>query len=205
MLIHISPQFLTCEASGNNCEIVDLTIPELDLALKGGVDIVSRRPFPNKRYVVASRKVGRRAMRGLLIEAPNHIRSFTAHARWAVDAEVIVHHKVKYLIEDTDFDAVSDYMVLWYKYQQEGVDYAARFIDPKPGSTPANTQPRFDLRPTASRMGDIQDRIENGIIVERVETFRLPTIESQRILSPFGGRHRIPSLESAFHSAPGNQ
>lgn len=59
MLIHISPQFLTCEASGNDCEIVDLTIPELDLSLKGGSDIVSRRPFPNKRYVVASRKVGR--------------------------------------------------------------------------------------------------------------------------------------------------
>ncbi|MBY0574242.1 MAG: hypothetical protein K2P84_11215, partial [Undibacterium sp.] len=90
MLIHITPSFYTCEQSGANVELVDLRVDELGIHVRGGEDLVSRSPYPNKRYVVGCRKVGQKAINGILIETAEHVDIYTVVTRWAINAETIV-------------------------------------------------------------------------------------------------------------------
>jgi hypothetical protein len=55
MLLHLSPRLLW---PYKDASIVDLEINPLGLRLVGGVDLITRRPFPNKHYKVACRKRG---------------------------------------------------------------------------------------------------------------------------------------------------
>jgi hypothetical protein len=66
MLLHIRPKlFSYCDA----VELVDLEIKPLGLFLRGGRELATRRPYPNKGYVVGCRRAGsRKALDGILIE-----------------------------------------------------------------------------------------------------------------------------------------
>jgi hypothetical protein len=202
MLIHITPRLLTCELSGHHCELVDLTIAELGLHLRNGKELVSRRPYPNKRYVVACRKSGQKAIDGILIETPSPVTEFSAVSRWAIAGELVVRHRVNYAVLDNDYDAVSDSMTLWYATYS---GLKSRVPDSMPdGWTPASTQPRMDLSPDTARMGAILNRTVDGLIVERTETLRMRTIERCRLLDESRAvRDRLPTLSSAFPVAAG--
>lgn len=199
MLIHLSPRLFTCDVTGPNCELIDLAIPELNLLLKGGKDLTSRRPYPNKRYVVACRNLGRKAISGLVIQAPEGTRTFTATARWAIDATLAVTHKVSYEIIDTDFDLVSDDMLLWSASPVGWGTLPCRWPDFAMDWTPANAQPRMDVSPGGIREGVVLDTFEGGLILLREEWHRLPTLEPERLSSKIPSmRDRLPAFGDAF-------
>ena len=50
MLLHFTPKIL-CRY--RNVELVDLHLEPFDVTLKGGSDLMTCRPYPNKRYAVA--------------------------------------------------------------------------------------------------------------------------------------------------------
>ena len=66
MLLHLSPTLCN---EGQAVALVDVHVLPFGLRLVGGVDVVARRPYPNKTYHVACRKVGRKAVRGILLAA----------------------------------------------------------------------------------------------------------------------------------------
>lgn len=198
MLIHLTPRFYTCELSGANVELVDLQIPELQLDLRGGKDLATRRPYPNERYVVGCRNVGKKAIAGILVETPAHIPEYTVVARWAVDAEIIVTHRVQHVVLDKDFDTVTDSMVMWYARCESLGGWCSRWPEVHQGAIPASAQPRMQLSRTPERTGIVADHAPEGFIAERAEVFSVPTIERARLLGGGAVGERIPSVESAF-------
>lgn len=113
MLIHFCPRLLTPAGFDLPCELIDIRIKEFDLHLLGGRDVVARHPLPDKRYHVACRKSGCKAVNGLLVDVEKHVPLFTVDTRWSIDAEVVLRHRVEYVVLDAEHDAVSDYMLLW--------------------------------------------------------------------------------------------
>ena len=53
MLIHVSPKIIQ-HAAHIDLELVDVSIPELDIVLQNNVEIVTRKPYPNRRQSMAS-------------------------------------------------------------------------------------------------------------------------------------------------------
>jgi hypothetical protein len=201
MLIHITPRFVTCEQSGPNIELVDLRIDELGLFLRGGKEITTRRPYPNKHFNVACRNIGRKAVDGILIETDKPLAELTLEMRWAAQADSLMKHRVRYVVIDRDFDAVSDNMLLW---TSDGT-WPSRWPEVHKGAIPMNVQPHMKASPSANRAGMVEDRLVAGRIVERSETFPVPTLERERLLSPdyafaWPGA-RPPSIDTAFRIA----
>lgn len=89
--------------------------------------MIARRPHPNKNYLVAQRNKGRKAIIGILLETERSLDSFTVTTRWAVNAEQVITHEVEYLVLDHTNDLVSEYMVLWNAFVQNGQSYASRW------------------------------------------------------------------------------
>ncbi|EGD08785.1 hypothetical protein XVE_2960, partial [Xanthomonas vesicatoria ATCC 35937] len=125
MLIHLSPRLLEPKGIPTRCELVDIAIDPFGLLLRNGVEVVARRPYPNKRYQVACRKIGRMAINGLLIEAAGTVDAFRVVTRWAVEGEILCTHEVNYSLADQDHDAVSE-DVLFCKRQAAQVYHQPR-------------------------------------------------------------------------------
>jgi len=200
MLIHLTPQFYTCELSGPYVGLVDLQIDELDISLRAGQHLATRRPHPNKRYVVGCRKTGTKAISGILIETAQPVPTFTVVARWAIAAEIVVTHRVQYVVLDDEFDAVTDRMQLWYPKSSWG--FASRLPEVHKESVPCEAQPRMQLQEDPPKAGVIQDIVAGGIISERTEAFSLPTVERARLFTDWAARHRYPAADSAFTTIP---
>ncbi|MFO7061921.1 DUF6012 family protein, partial [Pseudomonas aeruginosa] len=62
---------------------------------------------------MACRNKGRKATNGLLIDVPGQVPYFTVITRWKIAGEIVVQHRVEYVVLDDEFDAVTDYPVLW--------------------------------------------------------------------------------------------
>jgi len=197
MLIHATPRFFTCEQSGPNVELIDLRINEIGVFLQGGKDLTTRRPYPNKRYVVACRKSGQKAIDGILFETGGTVPSFTVETRWAIHAEFIATHRVRYVVLDDDYDAVTDNMVLWYAMSEGLGGWRSRWPEAHKDSVPASAQPRMQLSTEPQRTSPVTVRMTGPQSYERVETFSVPTVERERLLSR-RINDRIPAIESAF-------
>lgn len=202
MLIHITPKLFANRQHMPEIELVDLSIPELGLVLTGGKELVSKRPYPNKNYVVARRKMGQRSVVGICIDTVSHVNSFTSVARWAINAEVMVTHRTHYVVLDEEFDTVSDDMTSWGAFSASLGGYRSR--------CPAwvNNSPMV-LEPLMSVLADDGHRKgahvndvygARGLITERHETFRLPTVERGRLEVSCSDWFRKPNLEMAFKS-----
>ena len=188
MLIHITPSFLNCAVSGWNCDLVDLVIPEFDLHLVAGKDLLARRPYPNKNYHVVSAKSSRKALVGLLIDTPQHIRSFTAKTRWAVTEGYVVEHEVEYVITDDEHDAATDRMVLW--------NYSR--LHTHTGS-PESAKPIFGLSLSKSRERTTDNEYNaDGKLVRIRDRFEMPTVESECIDPATVVWCRQPPFATAF-------
>jgi hypothetical protein len=208
MLIHLSPRlYLAFRNETPAVDLVDITIAELGMQLRGGVDLATRRPYPNKNYVVACKKMGQKAINGILIETPSHVEKFTLVARWAINGSPILHtHRVEYTVLDCEHDAVSESMVLWYATCASLGSWQSRWPGELAYPAPVHAQPRMDLWPVdlggAERKGRqlVDVLAPNGLIVERSEQFSLPTIENGRLSSRF--EKRLPSMDMAFIAMP---
>lgn len=203
MLIHITPQFyvpVEVPFVIFACEMVDLTIKQIGVAM-AKKDIVTRQPFSNKRYWVGSRSGSRKALIGVLFEVPGYIDAFTVCVRWAINGEYLISHKIEYIVLDRDFDAVSDRMVLWYSSRNANREYALRWPNSVVGS-PADEQPRMEIFDPVtfgiSAKTRAQDSVNSkGIVLERVESLPMHTIESERLISSWL-MDRLPPLSSAL-------
>lgn len=206
MLIHIVPKLFEPPFSVES-EVIDVSIPECGLVLIGGQDITARRPYPNKRYLVACRKIGQKAIDGIFIEVDGWLESYTVATRWLVDGEVITHI-VEHTVLDQDFDAVTDSVVLWSG--RYGTDWATRWPDCYANEPPVRRQPSMDVltnlmcgtrRPEYVR--DVVDSTQRVIL--RSEPFKLHTVERDRLLGL--AKHaqtfeRLPDITQAFTAKP---
>jgi hypothetical protein len=201
MLVHIRPRLFS---PFKNVALIDLEIDPLRIHLAGGVDLATRRPYPNKRYAVACRKQGHKAIDGILIEARTSIDDLRTTARWAIESACFVTHHVHYRILDHDFDAASDDMMLWYAYCAELGGWRNRFPAWAKEIPPIYAEPMMEVIPGYSeRRSATQDILnERGWIVDRRQTFSMPTIERERILATKLSE-RIPPLDAAFSAGSG--
>lgn len=137
--------------------------------LEGRADLQTRKPYRNKDYFVACRR-GRRAAAGLFLETPEPVRQFTAVTRWSLAAEILVTHRVRYIVLDDDFDAVTDNMVHWHAFR----DFGSRLPTFAKDWAPVKAQPCMDvLRCHSDRVGEVMDATtRSGLIEERDETLR---------------------------------
>jgi hypothetical protein len=214
MLIHITPKIYVPNFDDiSSCELINFSIDELGFVLIGNKDIATRRPYPNKRYFVGCRKENRKAASGILVEAKElSMDSFTSVAHWKVypdeyrSGDIVVTHKVKYVIIDNDFDMVSDDMTLWYATRADSSGRPSRWPEfyKKP---PNEVQPTMDV--FSSRSGglardgqDKKDTVKNflnkDLIVNRSEVFKIPTIERARLFDKQFHLHEMPELKDAW-------
>ena len=178
MLIHFCPRLLTPAGfdlpCGDRHPHQGVRPAPAWRARRGGAS-----PLPDKRYHVACRKSGCKAVNGLLVDVEKHVPLFTVDTRWSIDAEVVLRHRVEYVVLDAEHDAVSDYMLLWC---DEVPNY---FLGQ---STPAMQVPLMELMRG------------NALQTERQDVFRLPTLRSERLRQGNADANQhLPSREQAFH------
>src|SRR6516225_9128261 len=103
MLLHIRPR-LFCPYT-RDVKLVDIALDPPGLQLRGGSDLITRRPYVNKHYAVGCPRYGRnKAFDGILVEMDRPPASEMVYtARWAFDAERMVTHQVTYQLLDDDF------------------------------------------------------------------------------------------------------
>jgi hypothetical protein len=196
MLLHITPKFFSMTAAAT---LIDLEITELGLHLKGGIDLDTRKPYPNKAYRIACRKKPRGSFDGILIETDRPLKRSGLHviARWAVSDGGIYTHRVHYKLLDSDFPAASDKLQLWYAYT--GTPWQDRRPKWIGGFQRRGEQIERRRQPTAQGRAS-KDTIVDGRLVERVETFPMPTIEPERITRQTNASIRMPKLADAFRA-----
>ncbi|MDY7563473.1 DUF6012 family protein [Pseudomonas sp. AB6] len=197
MLIHLIPNILA-DRTNVPCSLVDLTCSELGLNLTGGKELTARRPYPNKNYLVACRKVGQKAVNGFLVETQGPVREFTVVTRWAVAASHIATHSMRYILADAEFDTVTEQMMQWGATHPSQGDYKSRYPTGCTYGSPLESQPRMEAFKRIKRVGEFTDQLDkHGAVIERSEVFRLPTLERERLTRSLFG-DRMPSIENAF-------
>ena len=196
MILHLRPRLFS---PFSEVKLVDLRIEPFGLCLNEK-QLATRRPYPNKRYAVACRRQGNRAIDGILIET-QPVEELDLTARWAVEAHMIVTHQVHYKLLDRDFEAASDDMVLWYGFR----DWSSRWPEWAEGLAPVKAQPvmevvpreeqPFEERPSVHGTEDIFN--DEGLVVTRRQCFEMPTIEPERLFCS-ELNDRVPGIEAAF-------
>lgn len=198
MLIHLSPTFRACEISGPNVEILDIAIPELELKLVGGRDLAARRPLANRNYLVACRKIGRKAINGILLNTGDRrVDVFTVRVRWAVDAELVATHEISYRVTDCDYPLVSDDMLLWSAHPPALGQWPDRMPPYASHASPMSGKVLMLLTEEDEHDRLVVDRKERGLIVERKQEFLLPTIEPGRLATSML-RDTYPAFDQAI-------
>jgi hypothetical protein len=195
MLFHFRPRLLS---PFRNVALIDLEIEALDVHLVGGVDLATRRPYPNKRYVVACRKQGQKAIDGILLEIAKNIKELCYTARWAIEAEFCATHRVDYKLLDQEFDAASDNMILWHACSGELGNWTNRIPPRAKSDIPMVTEPIMEvLGCDVDGRRARKDFIECGMIISRHQLFEMPTIERERIINT-KLNDRMPPIQTVF-------
>ncbi|ECY2548832.1 hypothetical protein F6853_10550 [Salmonella enterica] len=200
MLIHLTPRYYA-KYSDVQVDIIDVEIPQLKLVLKANVDIVIRTPFPNKNYKVVCRKIGRKAINGILIEVEGMFKDFTVITRWAVNGE-ISRHETYYHVSDDEFDTVTEEDFLWSGFFN--TPYRARCKEIENGGTLVKRQSAMvtlinDLNSNDDDNYWTYNKVDSeGIVRFRAEYINLPTVERERITTSFFGNKRLPLYADKF-------
>lgn len=204
MLIHLIPKIylpLDCE-----CELIDLTINELGLVLVGGKDITARKPYPNKRILVGCRKTGQKAIDGIFVETAQHLNSFTVITRWKFDYDEsrVITHQVNYIVLDDDFETISASMSLWYAASSGLGGWSSRWPECYSTTYPCYAEPQMDVLPHnkggSERDGEVIDILDEcEFIINRTETFKIPTIERERLFGERAKHERFPAMDSIYN------
>ncbi len=203
MLIHLVPKLLTPVGQNPSVRLVDLSIEELGLVLKGDQDLTIRQPYPNKRYWVACRKVGRKAISGLFVQTDKHLPSYTVVTRWAINADAVLTHRVSHVVLDDSFDSVTDDMLYWCRISNPLGGWSARWPACYADMVPVHVMPRLDVTPPRDQKRVPIRREEvspEGLVVFREELYMVHTVEQGRFFGPLSRDERMPALEDAFHA-----
>lgn len=205
MLLHIRPRAYCLSL----CEIklVDVAFEPYGVVLRGDIELAARNSYRDS-WLVACRREGTkgRAADGIFVEAPRPPRGeFRVTTRWAVDAERVVVHRVRYRLLDEEFDAASDAMYLWLGCAPEWGGWSNRRPSWAKNLLPIREEPRlqivksliewevFDKKQSAVNVFD-----DWGGILERKESFAMPTIERGRLVNLTEWIERLPRREDVF-------
>ncbi|MFM4785444.1 DUF6012 family protein [Aeromonas veronii] len=187
MLIHIVPKIIIRNPSQQQCwELVDISSEELGISLKGGLDVVARRPYPNKQYLVACRKKGQKAFNGLFIQSQSFKDKFSVVTRWAFLDEQIVTQVTHYEVLDRDHDAVTDCAMSWERRHAS-----------LEGFPPVAIQPMMDPERSTLK-SDVTDSVVDGVIVRREIKLPIYTQSAESVLNALHFQDRCPAISDAF-------
>lgn len=196
--MHIIPKIVN-SYSDVDIRLVDIHIPELDLTLREGIELTVRKPYPNKTHHVACRKVGSKAINGLLIRTDVSLDKFTVITRWSLDDERIVTHVVNYTLLDNDYNCISDDPLNWTG-TGDGT-FEDRFPKHLANYSPLEIQVAMQVLLDGGntfKKSSFDDEFEEGVLVKREEHVRLHTIRSDRLLHWQEMSGRIPAIIDAF-------
>lgn len=195
MYIHIAPRMFAGRFSGE-VELIDLVCVELGLHLQGSSDLTVRRPYPNKSYHVACRKVGQKAVLGILIETDKPVTEFNVVTRWGLkvdDGTAVTTHRAHYQLinSEPDLDSGSDLfsedMDIWSRKARE------HFRSNHPQTL--SQMPTMSVFADNSRCCDVTFA-QGAVVLERSESVYLSSASYQDLQGHYTGR--MPALESAF-------
>jgi hypothetical protein len=194
MLLHLRPTIIS---SGVLVDLIDLCIEPFGLYLRGGRELMTGRPFPNKRYTVVCRKKGKKAIVGILLQADAPITEFHYIARWLADG-IVVTHRVYRSVLDQDFGAASEDMMFWHGMWR---GWKNRVPEGLRNAVPQQVQPVMQLVDSSGKTSSTLDIVdfETGWITDRTQIFAMPSIEPDRLSCP-EFRERMPALEDAFEA-----
>ena len=192
MLLHLSPMFIT-NTFNVHPELHKVSIPEIDLDLIGGVDVIARQPHPNKRYYTGCRKVGRKAIDGMLVEVPEQLTYFTLVSTWVIASNLpMATHIVHYTLADNDFPFASDNLMLWGERRHDSTKEWSYALG----------QPRMVMLPENYRAREVRDihfiRNEVGLVETCVESITIPTLPLTTLDDSRCFNEKLPSLTGAF-------
>ena len=102
MLLHITPKLLTAHAF-STAGLASVEIPEFRLKLSGEKELMTRKPFSNKRYYVGCRRSGK-ASSGFLLELPQTVDEYTVISEWETVSGLHTH-TVRYVVLDNELEA----------------------------------------------------------------------------------------------------
>lgn len=194
MYLHIVPRLFHLMA--NTCHLESVTIPELDFIIKSDA-LSTGRPYPNKNIWVGMRK-GRKAINGILLKTDKHLKWFTTDYQWHIENMGLITHRVTNYIEDSDFDMVSQDIMLNGGFEQ----WESRRHSAYDEISPAKNQPRMESFLSNPGKRDSHDTwrvFDWGDFLElREESLLLHTIQSERLNTDFPLFSRLPSLEQAI-------
>ncbi|EDQ1914833.1 hypothetical protein OFW54_004377 [Salmonella enterica] len=194
MYLHIVPRLFHLMA--NKCHLESVTIPELDFIIKSDA-LSTGRPYPNKNIWVGMRK-GRKAINGILLKTDKSLKWFTTDYQWHIENMGLITHRVTNYIEDSDFDMVSQDIMLNGGFEQ----WESRRHSAYDEISPAKNQPRMESFLSNPGKRDSHDTwrvFDWGDFLElREESLLLHTIQSERLNTDFPLFSRLPSLEQTI-------
>lgn len=196
MLLHLRPTMLSSETV---VSLIDLQVEPFGLYLRGGRELMTGRPYPNKHYNVVCRKKGKKAIRGILLKVDGPVEGFNYTARWLAGG-IVVTHRVSCSILDQEFGAASDDMWLW---RGTSGGWGNRMPDGFRDAVPMYVQPVMQLVDSSEQRSATVDVVnfKSGWIIDRTQVFAMPTIEPERLFSfPQEDDTRMPRLEDAFEA-----
>lgn len=201
MLIHVTPQFYS-RYKNLAPLLIRLEIPELGVSLDGH-HLATRKPWPNKCVFDGCRRIGQKAVSGLLFDVPFEVTHYTMLAHWQTPGlPGFVVHEVRHEIIDSDFEFLSDEMVFWGRDSS----FPARGLGLTGNFTPSQAKPFMSHFDTdhgpvrAKSHGSVTDEVRPGSchIVHRREVFRQPTLERERLIDTRLHLARFPTLDEAL-------
>lgn len=212
MLLHLRPQLY---GHFLRVDLHSVVIEPLGLMLRGGHELMVRRPHPNKRWRVACRR-GRKGFNGILVEAPACPSRFVVATTWEVECMEVVTHRTEYRITDDEHDAASDCRELWLGHlkrahppaeaRELGEEWEARFPPGLDWRSKDNPRPALEWGTGTSTYcghalwaGQLVPRDPHEGWLALRQEFRMPTIERERLLTSWvGASVGLPRLEHAF-------
>ena len=173
MLIHITPTFH--DPLSKIFSIESVYLKEFGFAVPKE-NLIGRYPWPNKQMKVGCRKIGKKAMLGLLFNVPVDIEKVTVVSRW-VSGGFEVEKTVEYIFNNFEDDQsiATDHPLAW----PNGAFYPSWAQDMSPAQ----------MRRKASAQIDGEDEVLGYEILSA----RSDDLYQEMIM---GGR--IPSIKDAF-------
>lgn len=190
ILFHIAPRFIRAEPAALP-ELLDVTLPELNIKLQGGTDLRLIQLGLNPKNLVVCRAGDTAATHGFLIQTPQRPATLTVQSRYRLHSDHGGHtvlHETHHPLLDTEFD---------------GYSTDPRFLDPSErhhfgsrwngawGNVLALTPlmqiypdkrtplPRYRPVPAEDTLSDA----ERPVILRRAELLSLPSIEPARLFA----------------------
>jgi len=199
MLLHLVPKIVN-RYRDITVSLVDVSIPELNLHLRNNIDVVVRKPYPNKTHHVVCRKKGLKAIDGIFVLTNKQLSNFSVVTRWRVEESgKVLEHVVNYTLLDNEYDCLSDDPISWMS-TNDGV-FTNRTPTHLESYTPLESRVAMEVLFTGNQSFKkcfFDDAFEGNMLIKRVENSSLHTIKRERLLHWQRKTDRMPSIVDAF-------